>query len=132
MQLAHTIGALDGKHVAINKPARSGSLYHNCKGFFSLKMLALVDADYKFIWAHISHYGRNSDNQLFLHYDLGQHLEAGTLGIQHVEPLVDGITPTIKNVSYFFVGDYAFLPLPVVHFQLHYACLAALYHHLEL
>ena len=59
--MPHTLGAMDGKHVAINKPAKSGSLYHNYKGFFSLNMLALVDADYKFIWADVGHYSSNSN-----------------------------------------------------------------------
>ena len=45
------IGALDGKHVAVNCPANSGSLYYNYKGFYSVILMALVDSDYKFIWA---------------------------------------------------------------------------------
>ena len=55
----HAIGTLDGEHVAIQKPANSGSLYHNYKGFFSIPLLALVDAEYKFIWIELGGIGHN-------------------------------------------------------------------------
>ena len=106
--MPHTLGTMDGKHVAINKPAMSGSLYNNYKGFFSLNILALVDADYKFIWADVGHYSSNSSSQLFLDCDLRQHLEDGTLRIPPTELLVGDTTANRKDVPYFIVGDNAF------------------------
>ena len=47
------LGALDGKHVGVKCPAISGSLYYNYKGFYSVILMALVDSDYKFIWADL-------------------------------------------------------------------------------
>uniref|UniRef100_A0A914DEB2 DDE Tnp4 domain-containing protein n=1 Tax=Acrobeloides nanus TaxID=290746 RepID=A0A914DEB2_9BILA len=44
-----TIGAIDGKHFEIEKPDNSGSTFFNYKGYHSLVMLAVVDADEKFI-----------------------------------------------------------------------------------
>ena len=61
----HTLGALDGKHVALKKPKNSGALYHNYKGFFSIVMLALVDGQYKFRWVDVDTAGSCSDAQIF-------------------------------------------------------------------
>ena len=61
----HAVGALDGKHIAIRKPKKSGSEYFNYKGYFSLVLLALVDADYKFLWVNVGASGSSSDAQIF-------------------------------------------------------------------
>ena len=53
-QLFHCCGALDGKHVVVSCPWNTGSLYKNYKGFFCIVLLALVDADYKFLWIYVA------------------------------------------------------------------------------
>ncbi len=64
-EMPHAIGAIDGKHVPIKCPERSGSLFYNYKGFYSIILLALVDADYKFLWVDVQQNGSLSDAQIF-------------------------------------------------------------------
>ncbi|XP_035664904.1 uncharacterized protein LOC118408322 [Branchiostoma floridae] len=46
-------GALDGKHVAIRKQPHGGSRFYNYKGYHSIVTMALVDAEYNFLWANV-------------------------------------------------------------------------------
>jgi hypothetical protein len=100
----HTCGALDGKHVACRCPRKSGSLYFNYKGFYSIVLLALVDADYKFIWADVGGAGSASDAQVYNDSELKEYAENGTLGLPDPEPLPNDT----QDIPYFFVGDDAF------------------------
>ena len=43
----HMAGAVDRKHIAMKKPKQPGNDYYSYKGFFSLFLLGLVDAEYK-------------------------------------------------------------------------------------
>ena len=100
----HTLAAIDGKHIAIRAPPNSGSLYFNYKGFFSIVMLAAVDADYKFLWVDIGANGSASDAQIFNTCELKEAIESGEINFPDPEPLLrDNI-----DIPYFLVGDDAF------------------------
>lgn len=103
-QFPHTLGAIDGKHIAIQKPAKSGSLYFNYKGFFSIVLMGIADADYKFLWVQVGDVGSSSDGQIWNHCEVRQALQAGVLGIPQPDPLPgDDI-----NTPYYMIGDDAF------------------------
>jgi len=102
--LPHCCGALDGKHVRIRKPHKSGSLYYNYKGYCSIVLLALVDADYKFLWVNVGSPGSNSDCGIFNRSSLEPALREGTLGLPRPSPLPYDDRP----IPYFMVGDDAF------------------------
>ena len=56
------IGAIDGKHVVMQAPNKSGHLYHNYKGTFSVVLMAIVDPWYRFPCVDIGDYGSNADH----------------------------------------------------------------------
>ncbi|XP_052813932.1 uncharacterized protein LOC128240986 [Mya arenaria] len=100
----HCCGAIDGKHVAIKKPPKSGSLYYNYKGFFSIVMLAVVDSNYKFIWVDVGSPGSCSDAGIFNRSRLEPGLREGTIGL----PQPDSLPNDDRDTPYYMVGDDAF------------------------
>ena len=51
-------------HVFITSPAKSGSLFLNYKHTFSISLIALVGANYRFIFVDIGQYGNNTDGPI--------------------------------------------------------------------
>ena len=74
VECSSCVGAPHGRHVAIRKPAKSSSLYHTYKGFFSVVLMALVDGDYTLLWVDISAYGSMSDAQIFKESELKDYM----------------------------------------------------------
>ncbi|XP_029660713.1 putative nuclease HARBI1 [Formica exsecta] len=80
-QFPHCIGAIDGKHVEIQAPPRSGSCYYNYKGKHSINLLAVSDAKNRFTIVDIGAEGRQSDGGVFENSGLPHLLETNALHI---------------------------------------------------
>ena len=102
--LPHACGALDGKHIAIRKPKDSGTLFYNYKGYFSIVLLALVNADYKFMWADVGANGSSSDCGVYNRSELEPALREGHINLPDPSPLPHDD----QNTPYFMLGDDAF------------------------
>ncbi|CAM4623415.1 unnamed protein product [Leuciscus chuanchicus] len=100
------LGAMDGKHIFIQAPANSGSLYFNYKDTFSVVLLALVDADYRFLVVDVGSYGSNSDGGIFANSVLGKALRDGTLNVPPPSELP--CAPELGKVNHVIVADEAF------------------------
>lgn len=116
----HTLGAVDGKHIAIRRPKQSGSEYFNYKKFYSIVLLAVVDADYKFIFMDVGASGSGSDAGLWNTCEIHEKLQNNQLGVPQPEPLPGDEGG--QDIPYFMIGDDAFAlkpymmkPLPLRH-----------------
>lgn len=98
------IGAIDGKHVRIQAPANSGSLFYNYKGFFSVILLAVCGAKYRFTKVNIGQCGSVGDAGLFNNCDIGKDMKAGKLSIPEPRQIPGAPMP----LPYVMVGDEAF------------------------
>ena len=105
-QFPNCIGAIDGKHVEITCPPKSGSAYHNHMGYFSVVLLALVDAENRFIAVDIGDLGSNSDGGIFSRSSFGVAFNTKKLHIPSGRTL-PGMIPAYK-IPLVVIGDEAF------------------------
>nr|XP_027206502.1 protein ALP1-like [Penaeus vannamei] len=104
LEFPNCIGAIDGKRVLIAKPAKSGSEYYDYKGQNSMIMLAMVDADYRFIFIHAGSLGRASDAGVWDKRPLREAMDTGFFNVPRPAPLPF----TNIRCPYMIVGDDAF------------------------
>ena len=101
----HCLGALDGKHIAMKCPRNGGSLYYNYKGFHSIILMALVDADYKFTWVEVGSNGSAGDAQVFNNGELKEFIEHGRMNFP---PPEEPLPNDDEDMPFFIIGDDAF------------------------
>ncbi|XP_018396293.1 PREDICTED: uncharacterized protein LOC108774640 [Cyphomyrmex costatus] len=113
----HCIGAIDGKHVIIQKialhiahrgtsphsPNNAGSSYYNYKGAYSVVLLAICDAQYIFRYVDIGAYGRQSDGGIFQASTIGQKFDSDHMNVPKPAAIEGG-----RILPYCLVGDEAF------------------------
>ncbi|XP_070401439.1 uncharacterized protein [Nothobranchius furzeri] len=100
----HCIGAIDGKHIFIQPPANSGSTFYNYKSRFSIILMAVVDTNYRFVYASAGTQGRASDAGVFAHSDLREAMDTGTLNV----PPDATLPGTDSTMPYVLIGDEAY------------------------
>lgn len=103
-QFNHCVGAIDGKHILIEKPPDSGSIYYNYKGTFSIVLLGIVNANYEFIYVNAGTNGSISDGGVFNHTSFHEKLLSKQLHLPGPSILLssDEVAP------YCLVADSAF------------------------
>ena len=106
----HVIGCLDSKHVRISQPYNTGSVYFNYKGYYSTVLLAIFNADYRFLYVDLGAEGRASDGGIWNKCTFNQYLSHPTNPLNIPGP--DNIEAVDKEIPYFLVSDEAFRLTP--------------------
>ncbi|KAM4050541.1 uncharacterized protein ACNLHF_016820 isoform 1-T2 [Anomaloglossus baeobatrachus] len=101
------IGAIDGKYVRVQQPPQSGLQFSN-KNYFSVVLMAVADAHYKFVDIDVCAYGSTRDSRVLRRSQIGLqiHHDHGTLPAPR--PLPGSTDP----VPFVMVSDEAFSLLP--------------------
>lgn len=86
-QFHNCLGAIDEKHVRIEAPKKSGSIYFNYKGYYSIVLFAVVDSNYKYIYVDVGSQGAASDGGIFSDCTLRKRIDTNSLGLPNPESL---------------------------------------------
>ena len=73
--MPYVIRCLDGKHIRIECPKLSVTVYHNYKGFFSIVLLAICDANYCFTLFDLGQLESNNHSGVLASSQMGEMFE---------------------------------------------------------
>lgn len=103
----HCIGAVDGKHIRIICPYKSGSMFYNYKEYYSVVLMAIADSQYRFTYVDIGSFGKDCDSSIFKRTRLWTSIETNDQLLPD-EKVLPGTGMDSAKVPYFFLGDEAF------------------------
>ncbi|XP_070389344.1 uncharacterized protein [Dermacentor albipictus] len=99
------VGAMDGKHVLITKPANTGTVYRNYKKSFSIILFTVVDANYKSLYTDVGAPGSQGDAGVWQTTPLQARVSNMTAGLPELVKV--GSSPDVL-LPPVFVADDAF------------------------
>lgn len=88
----------------MNKPANSGATFINYKGTFSIVLMALVDANYKFLFVDVGCNDRVSDGGVFNRSTLNIEMQTNSIGL----PPARLLPGSDVECPFYIVADDAF------------------------
>ena len=103
--MPHCLGALDGNHAGIPKPASSGSLWYNYKGFFSVVLLSICDARYWFSYVYVGEYGSINDSGVLKNSRMGRKFGVNKMNIASPAKIPESDD---LELPHFLLGDEMF------------------------
>ena len=102
--MPHTVGCIDAKYIRIEYPKLTGTQHYNYKGFFSIVLMAICDANYCFTVIYIGQYGSNNDSGILA--SMGEMFDRDEMNL----PSPSKILPlSNQELPYFLTWGWNFL-----------------------
>ena len=98
-----TLGAIDDKHVGIQKPKNGDSFYYHYKHTHSIILMTIAGPEYECLYADVGSNGRVNDSGIWNKTSLLQGIQDGSVKIPNDKKLSNG-----ESTPYIFLGDDAF------------------------
>ncbi|GAB1869452.1 Protein ANTAGONIST OF LIKE HETEROCHROMATIN PROTEIN 1-like [Camponotus japonicus] len=97
------VGSVDGKHIRLQCPPNSGTLFYNYKKYYSIVLMTVADHLYRFTLVDIGAYGGDSDGEIFNNSQIGINLNNEQLNVP--KGTVNLPDSNLKTFRFFIVDD---------------------------